>query len=190
MDLFDCISEPEDRPGVEYAWVRRFGPQVVFMKLPSSATCYGGRNRYGVLAREVSYRESASVFCAVSPATQPSLEHDMQAFTQSSNLTWAQYKFIGVGEGALWGLTHLYHELPFKKMLLINMPLTHELGKTVELLSGVDRNKLCFVYGDADPSYRYTPLLRRLYAEVITVKGADHTFQGMMGQFADLARYL
>ncbi len=190
MDLFDNISEPEDRPGVEYAWIRRLGSQVVFMKLPRGATCYGGRNKYGLLARNVSFLQSASVFCAASPATEAFLQYDVQELTRDWNPSWMQYKFIGIGEGALWGLTHLYHEMPFRKMLLINMPLTHELGKTVELLSGVDRNKLCFVYGDADPSYRYTPLLRRLYAEVITVKGADHSFRGMTGKFADLGRYL
>lgn len=190
MDLFDCIRESEDRPGVEYAWIRRYGPRVVFMKLPPDATCKGARNPYALLAREVSFRENATVFCAVSPMDEESLQLDMQEFTQSLSLSWSQYKFIGVGEGAAWGLTRLYSLLPFQKMLLVNMPLTHELGETVELLSGVDRNKLCFVYGDADPSYRYTPLLRRLYAEVITVKGADHTFSHMAGQFVDLGRYL
>ena len=50
--------------------------------------------------------------------------------------------------------------------------------ETVEILSQVDKKKVKFVYGDEDSSYRYTPLLRRLYADVVTIKNCDHNFTG------------
>jgi hypothetical protein len=70
------------------------------------------------------------------------------------------------------------------------MPISHELGETVEILSQVDKKKVKFVYGDEDSSYRYTPLLRRLYADVVTIKNCDHNFTGRTSAFVGLKDFM
>ena len=97
-----------------------------------------------------------------------------------------KWTYVGIDDGAIYGLSHLCRQEEFKKIVLINMPITHELGNTIELLNGFDCNKIKFIYGDKDASYKYTPLLKRLYIDVFSVKGADHAFTGMIDSFVNL----
>ena len=71
-------------------------------------------------------------------------------------------------------------------MLLVNMPISHELGETMELLAAVDKKNIKFIYGDGDPSYRFTPLLRRMYADVRVIPDVDHDFKGRTHRFVSL----
>lgn len=190
---YDLIIEPE--AGVEYGVLRGdfYTSGVVFIKLPANANIYGYRSKFHSFAKDLNRRTGYHVICAENRGDDISQKYDLDVlknFVTKEKIESMTYRFVGIDEGATYGLSIMCHQLNFQKMLLINMPMNYELDKTVELLNGVDRKKLCFVYGDEDRSYRYTPLLKRLYAEVITVKGADHNFTGMRGPFINLQKMI
>lgn len=192
-DKYDRIINPKEHPELEYGIISG-GPETVFIKLPRGASINGYGEKYLGLARNLNFYRYATVVCANNVSDELSAEYDVKVvknYIEDHALGGGEIcSFIGIGEGAEFGLAYLRHRLDLRKMLMINMPISYELGKTVELLDGVDRNKLTFVYGDEDSSYRFTPLLKRLYATVITVKGADHSFTGMRGTFVDLYKML
>lgn len=193
MSKYDLVIEPE--AGVEYGVLRGYfyTSGVVFIKLPSSANIYGYRSKYHCFAKELNRRTGYHIICAENHGDDISKKYDLEVIKDvvtKEKFESMTYRFIGVDDGATYGLSIMCHQIDFQKMLLINMPMNYELDKTVELLNGVDRRTLHFVYGDEDRSYRYTPLLKRLYADVITVKGADHNFTGMSSSFVDLQKMI
>lgn len=193
VSKYDLIIEPE--AGVEYGILKgyTYTMGVVFIKLPQSANIYGYRSKFYRFAKELNQRTGYHVICAENHGDDVSQKYDLDVlreFVTEEKFKFMVYCFIGIDEGATYGLSHMCHLVDFTGMLLINMPMNYELDKTVELLNGVDRRKLRFVYGDEDSSYRYTPLLKRLYADVITVKGADHNFTGKSRSFIDLQKLI
>ena len=184
---YDKIIEPE--VGLEYGVLRGFNyiDDAVFIKLPKNADIYGYRAKFFAFANAIALRKGCLVICSEHHSDEISAKHDMEILQKYPNKRWT---FVGIDEGATYGLSQLRHKQKFEKMVLINMPMTHELGKTIELLNGIDRNNIKFVYGERDESYKYTPLLKRLYIDVFTVKGADHTFSDMMYSFVMLQRFV
>ena len=190
---YDLVIEPE--AGVEYGVLRGYfyTSGVVFIKLPSSANIYGYRSKYHRFAKELNRRTGYHIICAENHGDDISKKYDLEVIKDvvtKEKFESMTYHFIGVDDGATYGLSHMCRQIGFTKMLLINMPISYELDQTVALLNGVDRRTLRFVYGEEDRSYRYTPLLKRLYADVITVKGADHNFTGMSSSFVDLQKMI
>ncbi len=184
---YDFIIEPES--GMEYGILKGYyyNKKVVFIKLPPNSDCYGYKKKYFRFAKELNQRTGYSVVCAENHGDENSEKYDIEILKKYPNM---EYIFVGIDRGAIYGLSRLCHKIDFKKMMLINMPISYELGETIDLLSRVDRKKIKFVYGDKDSSYRYTPLLKRLYADVVTVKGADHSFMGMSYSFVDLQKLI
>lgn len=193
-ELEYCL-EPE--AGAKYRIInnRYDGQRLLFVKLPCGVDCSDRRSHYSYLATAASFNLGAgcAVILAENHGDHLSRKYDTEIIRQCEKghiYGIRDYRFIGGGEGATLGLSHLCRQIDFRKMLLINMPLSYRLGETVELLSDVDRRRLTFVYGDRSPSFRYTPLLRRLYADMVTVKGADQDFTGMAEEFRALYRWL
>lgn len=190
---YDLIIEPE--AGVEYGILKGsvYTTGVAFIKLPRSANIYGYLSKFYQFAKELRKRTEYHVICSENHGDDVSQKYDLDVlknFVTKEKFDAMSYRFVGIDEGAAYGLSHLCRQINFQKMLLINMPMSYELDKTVELLTGLDRTKLRFVYGDGDRSYRYTPLLKRFYADVITVKGADHNFTGMSDSFVELQKMI
>ena len=188
---YNSIIEPE--AGIEYGILKGWCSGVFFMKLPMRANIYGYRSVFCKFAQKLNARTGYHVICAENHGDELSKKYDCEVLKEIAprgRLDSLDCRFVGIDEGAVFGLSYLCRQINFRKILLINMPISYELDKTVSLLNGVDRRHLKFVYGDADSSYRYTPLLKRLYADVITVKGADHCFTGMSADFLDLQKLI
>ena len=93
----------------------------------------------------------------------------IEEYVKNRNIPFPTYKFIGFDEGANYGLSYLNSQLKFSKMVNINLKIDSDIIKTIELLDGIDKNKVAFVYDPENPSYRYSLLLKRLYATVLEV---------------------
>ncbi len=189
---FDYEITHEKCPGLEYGVING-NCHVVLIKLPRNETIFGYRNKYAKMAKELRNRLDCSVICANNIGDDVSRKYDvkiLKKYVELRGFYKPEFSFIGICEGASFLLSHMSKCIEFKKMLLVNMPISYKLGETVNLLSNIDRNKLKFVYGDKDPSYRYTPLLKRMYAEVITISGADHYFSDKSCSFIDIQKLL
>ena len=188
-DGFDQIIEPE--PGIEYGvfkgW-QNFGP-VFLIKMPSGENFHKQGNKYYKLSKELSKRTHCTVICAETHSDELSKKYDIEVISQflkSFEGRTQPCRMIGMGDGAKICLSWLCHKTDVEKMLLVNMPISYELGETVELLNAVDKKNIKFVYGEGDPSYRFTPLLRRLYADVSILPDVDHDFKGRTHRFVSL----
>ena len=192
-DVFDHIIEPEK--GVAYGVFDGWGHSrtLYFIKLPLWEKLYGQRSKYYKLAKDLSSRTCCTVICAENHGDELSGKYDLDVISQYAESATGEIRSLrvfGIGEGARLCLSWLCREKEVEKMLLVNMPISYELGETVELLNTVDKRKVKFVYGDGDPSYRFTPLLRRMYADVYIIEGADHSFTGMRFAFRDLQKLI
>ena len=188
-DRFEHIIEPE--AGIKYGvfdgW-QNYGP-VYFIKIPSGESFQGKNNKYFRLAKELRKRTHCTVICAENYTDEISQKYDLEVIKQYSVGYEGDHlmcRILGIGDGANICLSWLYHKTNLEKMLLVNMPISYELGETVELLGAVDKKKVKFIYGDGDPSYRFTPLLKRMYADVRIIKGVDHDFTGDTYSFVGL----
>ena len=188
-DRFDQIIEPE--PGIEYGvfkgW-QNYGP-VFFIKMPSGENFHKQGNKYYRMSKELSKRTHCTVICAENHTDEISKKYDIEVIRQyleSFEGKVQPCRVIGIGDGAKICLSWLCHNTDVEKMLLVNVPISYELGETVEILNAVDKKNIKFVYGDGDPSYRFTPLLRRLYADVSVLPDVDHNFKGRMHRFVSL----
>ncbi len=189
IEKFDHIIEPEH--GVEYGVLDGWqsSDTVFFLKLPSGDSLHGKSNKYYRFARELRKRTHCYVICAENHGDEFTEKYDLEVLSQYSENRSGEIRscrIIGFGDGATVCLSWIYHKKEIEKMLLINMPISYELGETVELLSSVDKKIIKFIYGDGDPSYRFTPLLRRMYADVHVMQDVDHNFTGRTYSFVGL----
>jgi hypothetical protein len=169
---YEIIHESEE---IEYGVIRGISPTVVFMKLPRGSNIYGNDNKFAKLAKSIRLYYGCHIICSSNYGDEISMENDLKIikeYVSDKNIRSPIYKFIGFVEGANYGLSYLYHQIVFSKMVLVNMKMNNDLIKTIELLDGIDKNKVTFVYHPENSSYRYTLLLKRLYATVLDVKDA------------------
>ena len=186
---YSRIIEPAQ--GVKYGTFKGYFPSssVVFIKLPQGEGLYGWEGGFCKFASALNRRTGFHVICSENHGDEISKKYDLavlQEFIKASPYGCTDVRFVGVGDGATYGLSWLCRQMNFSKKLLINMPMSHEIGNTVELLNGVDRNNMRFVYGDKTPFYRYTPLLKRMYTDVVVIEGVNQTFSGRPKQFVGL----
>ena len=189
-EKYDHYVEPAQ--GIKYGVLNGlyYSNTVIFVKLPSDTGLYGYNNKYYRFARDLRKRTGATIICSPHYGEETSKQFDLEVLNQYAWSSKPTFRLIGVGDGARYCLSHLYHKKSFDRVLIVNMPISHELGETVELLTKVDKKKVKFIYGDEDPAYRYTPLLRRLYADVVTIKNCDHNFTGRTSTFVGLKDFM
>ena len=169
ISQFDYEIIPES----EYRVIRGISSTIVFMKLPHGANIYGNDNKFAKLAKSIRLYYGCHVICSSNYGDEISMENDLKVikeYAASKRICYPTYKFIGFFDGANYGLSYLYHQINFSKMVLVNMEMNNNLIKAIELLDGIDKKKVTFVYSPEDPSYRYTLLLKRLYATVLDMK--------------------
>ena len=157
--------------------------------MPSGENFHKQGNKYYKISKELSKRTHCTVICAENHSDELSKKYDIEVISQflkSFEGRSQPCRIIGIGDGAKICLSWLCHNTDVEKMLLVNMPISYELGETVEMLNAVDKKNIKFVYGEGDPSYRFTPLLRRLYADVSVLPDVDHNFKGRMHRFVSL----
>lgn len=108
----------------------------------------------------------------------------------ASNFTEARY--IGISYGALVGAQQGWQIPMISKMLLINGPLMINWHKTKLGSERFQGKEIMFVYGEKDPSYKYSGLLKNIDSNIISmysVGGADHHFSGMEDKEMELINY-
>lgn len=162
---------------------------VVFIKAGAGGSHVGYEKKYLKMASAIHEKDGSTVICASNPSDEQSKKWDSTLIKEVTSTFTAipVLKFIGTSRGAYLGLTHLCEELPFSKMLLINMPLMLNFHKSKAAL----KNKQpTFVYGELDPSAPYIPFLKNHSTAVVTIPSADHNFTDMQEEFLALIEYI
>ena len=166
----------------------------VFIKAGANGSMYGYENKYLQIARNINESHGYTVICSSNPdynRENPLIQaiELMSNYAESHNFNDYEILYMGHSDGAALAARygHLYPKI--KRMLLINPPIFfnwHKLRDGMKLFTG---EKASFVYGELDPSYKYTEMLSLIGNERVSweiIKGADHHFKGMVEKFIRL----
>ena len=181
--------------GIDFGVVRGSG-KIVFIKVGLGGSCLGYEDKYVKIARRLNELYGCSVIVVSNPQDNRShVASDraiIEKYLSENNFSSCELFFFGHSNGGFKGLELSASGIGFKKMLLINMPLTINPHKTRRYVSASPGAEITLVYGNLDPSFSYIPFIEGKYEnlKVITVQGADHNFEGMLPEFIELSDLL
>lgn len=189
MDFDKTVSHTVD--GYELKYGVFYGNQnIVFIKCGAGGTISDHNGKYVKMAYRLNQSLGATVICSAYPYPSDDflLQYDERIIDKFiDKFDSCSLSFIGVSRGAYVGLTYFSKKFNFSKMLLINMPLMINFHKSIDALPD---KEILFVYGEQDPSFTYIPYLKLHHNNVTIIKGANHTFDGMLEEFVALADLL
>ena len=194
-ESFDEIREyGSDGESLVYGCIRG-NEKIVFIKAGLGGDHIGYENKYMRIACSLYEKYGCTVISVSNPnEKQWGVEDDaaiLNAVIQSYALKSPELYLFGASNGCTKGLT-LANKIVFRRMVLVNMPLTINFHRTKKLLFGIPETEVIAVYGEKDMTYPYAPLLegKRSGLSVVRIQGADHQFIGMTDEFVALAEML
>lgn len=166
---------------------------IVFIKAGQNGSMYGYKNKYLNIAKSINNKYGYTVICSSNPfdGSNP-LDNAMEIINDyciKQNIKEYKIYYMGHSNGALIGARYGIKYPQIKRMLLINTPLMinwHRIKEGIQEFSG---EKITFIYGSLDPSYKYTPLLTPLLNDKIKleiIEGQDHHFSKNTYDFKEL----
>lgn len=183
------------RGNIDYGVIKG-NNKLVFIKLGLGGSCLECEDKYIIIGRRLHDVYGCSVIVASNPEdVRNQFLSDREAIEQYASenlLDLPELYFFGNSNGGIKGLELTADGVEFKKMVLINMPLMINFHKTKAYISKIPQTEIVAVYGEKDPSFRYTPFLDGVFnnVKVLTVPNADHNFKDMSDDFVALSDFL
>lgn len=171
--------------------------QIVFIKTGAEGTIEGHQNKYLQIAHRLHTRLGATVICASNPWIEDSahLEADKAMIaTVAAEGNFASYGVYlwGTSDGAYHNLLLAQQVRQTVRYLGINLSMK-SVADLIQQLQANPRVDKLLVYGTKDYAYPCVPQLKALAREnleILTVEGADHTFQNMQETYLSLTDLL
>jgi alpha/beta superfamily hydrolase len=169
--------------------------KVVFIKAGLGGDYLGYENKYLKIARILHEKHGCTVVSVSNPYEKGYSVSDDSAILESMlrqlGIEHPELYLFGNSDGCRKGLA-LAAEIPFRRMILVNMPLTINLHHTRRYLSLIPDTDVIAVYGERDVSYPYAAILegKSERVQVVRVPDADHNFAGKTEEFIRLAEML
>jgi hypothetical protein len=169
--------------------------KVVFIKAGLGGAYLGYEDKYLRIARLLHEKHGCTVVSASNPNDKRFGVADdreiLEEMLQKLGLESPELYLFGNSDGCRKGLA-LATEMPFRRMILVNMPLTINFHLTKRNLSLIPETDVIAVYGEKDVSYPYAALLecKSDRVKVVRLPGADHNFAGKTEDFIKLAEML
>ena len=169
--------------------------KIVFIKAGLGGEYLGYENKYLRIARLLHEKHGCTVVSVSNPNDKRFGVADDRAILEGmlSMLGFEnpELYLFGNSDGCRKGLA-LATEMPFKRMILVNMPLTINFHHTKRHLSLIPETDVIAVYGEKDVSYPYAGLLegKSERVKVVRVPDADHNFAGKTEEFIRIAEML
>ena len=169
--------------------------KVVFIKAGLGGDYLGYENKYLQIARLLHEKHGCTVISVSNPNDKRFGVADdrviLEGMLQSFGFGNPKLYLFGNSDGCRKGLA-LASEIPFRRMILVNMPLTINFHRTKQYLSLIPDTDVIAVYGEKDVSYPYAALLegKSERVKVVRVPDADHNFAGKTENFIKLAEML
>lgn len=157
---------------------------IIFIKSGKNGTIYGYNNKYFKIANNLNKKYGYTVICSSNPFSNDNNSLDdainvIKNYCNDNNLKDYEIYYMGHSNGGIIGAQFGYKYPSIKRMLLINTPLMINYHKTKEGLIKFNQEQLIMIYGNLDPSYRYTQLLDIIPNKKIKyfiIDGQDHHF--------------
>lgn len=138
------------------------GDNLIVVIIPGqNSDIYGYENRYLKLSNKINTKYGASVIIFSNPfQLENPMEYLMDVIKDyASRFNSYRLYFFGFSKGANIGAQYATKERGFTRMVLINGPLMINFHKTKEGISNFKGERISFVYGSLDPSFKYMGLL-------------------------------
>ncbi len=187
--------EELDFIGGEGEWQYGYIPgneKLVFIKAGLGGDYLGYENKYLRIARLLHERHGCTVVSVSNPNDKRWSVADDRAILEGVLLKFGlknpELYLFGNSDGCRKGLA-LAAEIPFRRIVLVNMPLTINFHRTKSHLSRIPDTDVIAVYGEKDVSCPYAALLegKSERVQVVRVPEADHNFAGKTEKFIELA---
>ncbi len=156
---------------------------IVFIKAGQDGSMYGYKNKYLEMALYINKNYGYTVICSSNPfeGTNPldNATEIIENYCNEQNFEEYTIYYMGHSNGALIGAWFGFNYTKIKRMLLINGPLIYNWHKTRKGIEKFSGEKVVFVYGSLDPSFKYTELIKTIKnkkAELFIIEGQDHHF--------------
>ena len=169
--------------------------KTVFIKVGLGGKYLGYESKYLKIARLLHAKYGCTVISVSNPNDKRYGAADDRAILEGvireCSFENPELYLFGNSNGCQKGLA-LAAEVSFRRMVLVNMPLTVNFHRTKGYLSALGETDVIAVYGERDVSYPYAALLegKSDRVKVIRVPGADHHFAGKTEEFIKLAENL
>ena len=181
--------------GVSYGFIRG-KDKVVLIKSGLGGSCLGYKNKYLRMAHRLKSKHGCGVIVSSNP-NDGEIHADtdrniLEQFIYESGIEPHEVYFFGNSNGCIKGLELASMGVKFKRMILVNMPLMINLHKIKRCISAIPDTHVITVYGEYDPSYKYTPFINGKFdnSELLSVPMADHNFEGHINEFTALCDML
>ena len=191
VENFDFICGDGE---LEYGYIPG-NEKVVFIKAGLGGDYRGYENKYLKIARLLNQKHGCTVISVSNPYEKPFGVADdraiLEKILQKFGFENPDLYLFGNSDGCRKGLT-LASEVYFRRMILVNMPLTINLHRTRRYLSLIPDTDVIAVYVEKYVSYPYAALLegKSERVRVIRVPDADHNFAGKTKDFIALSEKL
>lgn len=187
-DFDQVIIKPFEEQIIEYG-ILKGSNTVVFTKAGANGSMHGYQNKYLHMALNLHKKYGYSVVCSSNPyASKESIGQGINVIETFIKSPYQIYYF-GYSNGALIGARHAFKYPQIKRMALVNAPLMLNWIHTRKGIENFKGDKMAFIYGDKDPSYMLTGILRMAINPVKSVhiiQNADHHFTDMLSEFINL----
>jgi len=194
MNFDKVISLKYGSNEIEYGIVKGSGDTVLLIKVGQGGSIYGYENKYLKIAKHINDKYGIGAVVSSNPYDKTdSLEQAINLIKEEFGEVDIYY--MGNSNGAILGARFGYLHPEIKRMLLINGPLMINWPQTKLGGQMFEGERIVFVYGSKDASFRYVELIKNLLVgekiRLEIIEGADHNFAGMDRVFFELVeKYL
>ncbi len=159
---------------------------IVLIKSGANGSLYGYNNKYLTIATRINKEYGYTVICSSNPMEGPNNLDSAFKLIDDNYKDYIIY-YMGFSNGGIKGIQN-YNKY-VKRLLLINPPLMLNIDKTIKGIKDFKGDKITFVFGTEDQSYKYVYLLQEINdnkTDIILVEGQDHLFSKNDTDFIEL----
>lgn len=162
------------------------GNNTIVLVIPGQNTdIYGYEERYLKLSTKMNKDYGVSVIISSNPFKMDDPIEELMFFINKYAEKFDDYKlyYFGFSKGANIGAQFATLEDKFKRLVLVNGPLMINYHKTKDGINRFNGEKMTFVYGELDPSFKYSELITlepKDNIKLLTLKNMDHNVKNEM----------
>jgi hypothetical protein len=188
--LFDLLINEND---TEYGILKGDG-RLFYVKVGNGGGLFGKDGAYIRIARGIWEKHGCSVLVASTPTVLTVKECMLLdgAFIEKHFPKTTEIYAFGHSKGGQMLGSYAYLSPKIRRVLALNAPLMINFHRTKEGIARFSGEQMTFLYGENDPSARYTALLNAFGSSSLAgfdcrvLPGADHGFDGMLEEFVSL----
>ena len=182
QSLFDYYIESEFLDTILEYGIIKGNSKIVLFKPGLTGTLLGKNNYHYNVAKLIHNKYGCTVICSNNPDnnTKNTLEDAYQLINEYvSFMNFENYEiyYLGDSNGGVLGGRYVYLYPNIKKALLINPPLFISYHKLKDGMIKFNGDKMVFVYGSLDPSYKFVKMLENTgndKVSYVVLENKDH----------------